>query len=115
MGLDDVDAEGSGVAQASLDAQGSAVEKPEKAAGAGGTNFEGAWEGAAGAERLNAELTSEEAWEGLLVGLDSLVGGGSEKSKRSFKSDAAGAFVEVAVLGGLKSRLPKSRDTGLAF
>lgn len=66
-------------------------------------------------ERLKAELTSEEAWEGLLVGLGSLVVGGSEKSNRSFRFDAIGLFVEAAVLGGLKSRLPKSRDTGLAF
>lgn len=66
-------------------------------------------------ERLKAELRSDEAWEGLLVGLGSLVEGGSGKSKRSFRFDAAGAFVEAAVLEGLKSRLPKSRDTGLAF
>ena len=64
---------------------------------------------------MKAELTSGEAWEGLTVGLDSLVGSGSEKSKRSFKFDVIGGFVEAAVLGGLKSRLPKSRGTGLAF
>ena len=40
LGLD-IGAEGSGVAQASLEAQGSAVEKPAKAAEAGGTDFEG--------------------------------------------------------------------------
>lgn len=41
LGLDDIGAEGSGVAQASLEAQGSAVEKPAKAAEAGGADFEG--------------------------------------------------------------------------
>ena len=66
-------------------------------------------------ERMNAELKSEEAWEGFLMGLCSLGGGESEKSKRLFRFDALGAFVEAAVLGGLKSRLPMSRDTGLAF
>lgn len=69
----------------------------------------------AGEERLKAELTEEEAWEGMVVDLGSLVGGGSEKSKRSFRFDATGLFVEAVVLGGLKSRLPKSRGTGLAF
>lgn len=44
LGLDDIGAEGSGVAQASLEAQGSAVEKPEKVAGAGGAGLEGACE-----------------------------------------------------------------------
>lgn len=40
--LDDIATEGSGLAQASLEAQGSAVEKPEKTAGDEGANFEDA-------------------------------------------------------------------------
>lgn len=39
LGLDEIEAEGSGVAQASLEAQGSVVEKFEKAAEAGGGAF----------------------------------------------------------------------------
>lgn len=106
--------EGSGVAQASLEAQGSAVEKFENALEARGADFEGAWE-AVGAERLKAEFRAEEGAGGLLVGVGPFVGGGSEKSKSSFRFDPPGRLGGAAVLGGLKLRSPKPNEIGLGF
>ena len=49
---------GSGVAHASLDPQASMLLKAEDVLGAAVVGFGVGWEGAAGAERLNAELRS---------------------------------------------------------
>lgn len=64
---------------------------------------------------MNAEFRVEEAAEGLLVGVGSFAGVGSEKSKRSFTFDPAEGFDGAAALGGLKSRLSKPREMVLVF
>lgn len=83
---------GSGVAHTSPEPQASMLEKPEEVLARGGwAGAEGLWsdcEGAAGAERLNAELTLD---GGAGVGAFCRAGGdGSEKSKRSLDAGAGG-------------------------
>ncbi len=96
---------GSGVAQASLEPQASAVERLEKdvvvVAGATDVDFGAS---CAGVERLNAELMVEVGWA-------SLGGEGLEKSKRSFETpfvvDCLGAGGDVVVA---KLKSPKALE-----
>ena len=107
-------AEGSGVAHASLEPQASLLfERLENAlvdAGcAGGLGV--VCDGAAGAERLKAELMFEDG-AGAGVGAGGFVGaalGGvdSEKSKRSFEALVATGFVDAGA-GDAKLKSPKS-------
>ena len=85
---------GSGVAHTSPEPQASMLEKPDEVLVRGGwAGAEGLWsdcEGAAGAERLNAELTLDGragAGAGAFCGAG---GDGSEKSKRSLEAGAGG-------------------------
>ncbi len=97
LGFDAV--EGSGVAQALSEPQGSSLENPEKAfvlTGATGADLAAGCEtgAGAGAERLKAELKFEGAGFEDIVGCD---GKGSEKSKRSLEGVIVGCFVIGAV------------------
>lgn len=83
---------GSGVAHTSPEPQASMLEKPDEVLARGGwAGAEGLWsdcEGAAGADRLNAELTLDGgAGAGAFCGAG---GDGSEKSKRSLEAGAGG-------------------------
>lgn len=101
--------EGSGVAQALLEPQGSSLENPENAlelTGASGADFGVGCETDLGAERLKAESRVEDGGGGFeaTVGCD---GAGSEKSKRSFEAPLAADFVTGAVVDAkLKSPSP---------
>ena len=106
---------GSGVAHASLDPQASILEKLDEAVVVAGCAGFGAACGAAGVDRLKAELMVEigagaEGFCGIDAG-----GEGSEKSNRPFEAGAAGLD---AAGGGLAAKLksPKSfeeRGSGL--
>ena len=112
---------GSGVAQASLEPQASALEKP-------GSAFEVAeegvtvglvllWDGGAGADRLNADFISDDG-----TGTDETAGSagagafwevrvgsmGSAKSNRSFEAVADAGLVGAAALVDAKLKSPKS-------
>ena len=83
---------GSGVAQTSPEPQASMLEKPDEVLARGGwagaEGFCSDCKGAAGAERLNAELTLD---GGAGAGAFCSAGGdGSEKSKRSLDAGAGG-------------------------
>ena len=96
LGTETEGAAGSGVAQASLEPQGSATEKVEKPVVAPSFMPEevgAGCKGAAGAERLNAELVFEGV-ESLLLG--AVAGVDSEKSKRSFIPELVIGFVVCA-------------------
>jgi len=116
LGLGGAVGVGSGVAHASLEPQASMLLKPDVVVLAGATGFCAGREGAAGAERLNAELMVEEGADaggfcGVGAGCGALAGGdGSEKSNRSLEAlvveglDGAGADDDA------KLKSPKSFD-----
>lgn len=109
-------AEGSGVAHASLEPQGSSLfEKLENAllvaVRADAAGFGAGCEGAAGVERLKAELMFADGadagagtWDFLVA---VLVGAGSEKPKRSFEALVAG-LVDARAGADAKLKSPKS-------
>lgn len=102
---------GSGVAHTSPEPQASMFEKPDEVLVRGGwAGAEGLWggcTGAAGAERLNAELTLDAgAGSGAFCGAG---GDGSEKSKRSLEAGAEGLYETGAGLDA-KLKSPKSLD-----
>ena len=102
---------GSGVAHTSPEPQASMLEKPDEVPGRGGwAGPEGLWggcRGAAGAERLNAELTLDAgAGSGAFCGAG---GDGSEKSKRSLEAGVEGLYETGAGLDP-KLKSPKSLD-----
>lgn len=110
-------AEGSGVAHASLEPQASVLfEKPENAlvlaGGADAADFGVGCEGAAGAERLKAELIfadGGDAGTGAWAFLGAALGGvGSEKSKRSFEVLVVAGLVDAGAGGDAKLKSPKS-------
>ena len=99
---------GSGVAHASLEAHGSAVEKVERMDVLPWFVFEAidvGWEGGAGAERLNAEFMLD---AGEVMFLVDGAGVESEKSKRSFRPEVAVGFVarDPVPVAELKSPKP---------
>lgn len=98
FGLEVVD--GSEVAQALLEPQGSSLEKPKNAlelTGATGADLAAGCETEAGAERLNAELRFDDAGAGFGAILD-CDGEGSENSKRSLEALLGDGFAAGAVL-----------------
>lgn len=102
-------AEGSGVAQALSEPQGSSLENPENVlelTAATGADFGAGCETDLGAERLKAESRVEEGGGGFeaMVGCE---GAGSEKLKRSSEAPLATDFVTGAVVDAkLKSPSP---------
>lgn len=101
--------DGSGVAHALLEPQGSSLEKPEnelELTAATGADLGAGCETGAGAERLKAELIFEDGGAGFeaIVGCD---GNGSENSKRSLGAPLAGGLEGGTVVDGkLKSPGP---------
>ena len=101
---------GSGVAHASFEPHASTLENPDKDGAlvwVGGADFGTECKGAAGADRLNADLTSEE----ILEGIGAFVGSGEceelEKLNESFESPFAGLGTMNVGLGAeLKSPKP---------
>ena len=112
-------AEGSGVAHASLEPQGSSLfEKLENAlvvaVWVDDAGFGAACEGAAGAERLKAELILA---EGAVAGVGAwgffevMTGGaGSENPKRSFEALVAAGWVGAGAGADAKLKSPKSLE-----
>ena len=108
-------AEGSGLAHASLEAQASLLlEKLENAvvaAGCADGGFGAGCEGAAGAERLKAELMLEDVVGAGIGACDfgaALGGVGSEKSKRSLEALVVPDLVDAGAGEGAKLKSPKS-------
>ena len=115
-------AEGSGVAHASLEPQASLlfVKLEKELVLAGWTDaagFGAGCEGAAGAERLKAELMftdGADAGAGAGAGgfLGAALGGvGSEKPKRSFEALVVAGLVDAGAEGDAKLKSPKSLET----
>ena len=112
-----VAAEGSGVAHASLEPQGSSLfEKPEnallEAVCADAAGFGAGCEGAAGAERLKAELMFADdtgAGVGAWAFLGAVLGGpGSEKPNRSLEALMVAGWVGAGGGADAKLKSPKS-------
>lgn len=109
-------AEGSGVAHASLEPQASLLfaKLENELALAGWTDaagFGAGCEGAAGAERLKAELDGADAGAGAGGFLGAALGGvGSEKSKRSFEALVVAGLVDAGTEGDAKLKSPKSLE-----
>ena len=97
---------GSGVAHASLEAHGSAVEKVENPDVSLWATLEDidAGGGGIGAERLNAEFMLDGGGLMLLVGGAAVV---SEKSNRSFKPEVAVDFVPRDLVSDAELKAPK--------
>ena len=112
-------AEGSGVAHASLEPQGSSLfEKLENAllvaVWADAAGFGAGCEGAAGAERLKAELMLA---DGVDAGVDAwgflgavMGGAGSENPKRSFEALVVAGWVGAGAGADAKLKSPKSLE-----